>query len=67
MYITDAHKHIELAVAGFVTGGGLVRVLHYIATQMPPLPPGSGWWTTLFYQLMKGASGHDASRNGAAK
>ena len=46
-------------VVGFVTGGGLVRLLAYISKAVPPLPNSAGWWSQFGYQLLKGASGLD--------
>lgn len=49
------------AVSAFITGGGIQRFLVWVSKSMPPLPSGSGWWKTLFYNLMKGASGLNPS------
>ena len=58
---THGHAIILTAITGFVTGGGLQRFLVYVAHVMPPLPAQSGWWTQLFYAMVKGVSGLDPS------
>ena len=63
MIITDNTKHIDLMITGFISGGGAMRVILYVARQLPPLPPSSGWWATLCYKLVSGLTGHDSANN----
>lgn len=57
-----AHTHVaELyaVIAGFVSGGGIVRLAAYVSKALPPLPPNAGWWANFFYNLLKHATGID--------
>lgn len=59
MHPSDAHLHIGLVAMGFLTGGGLSRLLIYIAKNLAPLPKDAGFWATTLYQCVKGLSGLD--------
>jgi hypothetical protein len=40
-------------VASFVAGGGLLRVMNYIAKALPQLPANAGWWKQFGYNLVE--------------
>jgi hypothetical protein len=65
MPVQPQHAHsavlIYTALASFVSGGGVIRFLIYVSSNMPPLPKNAGWWTQLVYSLVKGTSGLDPS------
>ena len=65
MITPDHAHHIELSITSFFTGGAGLRIALYVARQLPPLPPNSGWWTTLCYKLVSGLTGHDSANNAA--
>lgn len=61
--LKDSTEHIDLVIAGFISGGGALRTWNYLSKKLAPLPPNAGWWTTTFYNIVSGTSGHDPANN----
>lgn len=59
MALPDRADHWIIAIGTFLGTATFQRFLAYIASAVPPLKPGAGWWATFAYNLLKGATGID--------